>query len=370
MKRINIRELALIILLSVICQSCNQKKIGTENNSRLEAEIRNVMLEFIEASSAPGMGLGYYSDKIGTVMVAVGKSDLENNIPLKTSTHYPIQSTSKMFISILTLQLIEEGKLTLESTIDEWIDFIPNSSQITIRHLLKHTSGLKDYQYNSDFIDEYYSEIGKEYTRDDIIHAGLKVSSDGEIGDKEYANTNYLLLANIIETITDRSIGQVLEQRIFRSAEMDNTYFKPEIINDSNNIVKCYRFGESVDLDKINYLSNAAGGIVSTIEDMQKFAHWIMDNNYHILMAPESELIDLFASFGLSSKYGLGIEVVDSLFSIKMMGHSGGNPGLIHDFYFSTETGEIIVYYLNEGRVGKPFAKFREDLDTILQQYR
>ncbi len=351
--------LTLTILILLAGFSCKR-------NNKLEAELEDIMFEFIEESVAPGMGLGYFSEKTGTILLAVGKADVENNIPIEIGSNYPIQSTTKMFMSILTLQLIEEDKLELESTIDEWIDYVPNNSKITIRHLLTHTSGLNYYLNNSEFIDEYFSGRENKYTRNDLIRAGLEVSHDKEIGNWEYSNTNYLILANIIETITQQSIFKALEQRIFRPAEMNHTYFKPGITGDTTSIIKCYRFGESIDLEKWNYLANTGGGIVSTIKDMLKFAHWIMDNNYHLLMAAESELTNRSDS----GAYGLGIEIGNEMYCIPMMGHSGGNPGLIHFFSFSKETGEIIVYYLNEGRAGKPFGKFMKDLDEILQRYR
>lgn len=362
-----IQRITIIILISVICWCCVQTNTDDKRKSRLEAEIRDLMLEFIEEVGIPGMGLGYYSDSIGTVMLAVGQSDIENNTPLDVSTNYPIQSTSKMFMSILTLQLVEEGKLTLESTIEEWMDYIPKSNLITIKDLLKHTSGLVDYQTNSDFMDDYWSYSGKEYSRDDFIHAGLEISKDGELGVRNYANTNFHILANIIEEITQHLIGYELDQRIFGSADMNDTYYKPEIINDTNEIVTCYRNGDPLDLERINFLSNAAGGIVSTIGDMLKFAQWVMDNGYQISMA--SELIDVVISDNFSYKYGLGIGVDDKSFSINMMGHAGGNPGFIHEFFFSPETGEIIVYFFNEGNPREYFP-FRERLDTILQKYR
>jgi len=350
-----------------MCWSCDQNNSADKRKMRLEVEIRDLMLVFIEEINIPGMGLGYYSDTIGTVILAVGKSDIENNTPLEISTHYPIQSTSKMFMSILTLQLVEEGKLALESSIDEWMDSVPNGNLIKIKDLLKHTSGLVDYQANSDFMDDYWSYTGKEYSRDDFIRAGLEVSQDGELGVMNYSNTNYHILANIIEAIAQHSIGQELDQRIFSPVKMNDTYYKPEITNDTNKIVGCYQNGVLLDLERINFSSNAAGGIVSTIGDMMKFAQWVMDNDYNIPMT--SELMDVVISDNFSYMYGLGIGVDDQSFSINMMGHAGGNPGFIHEFFFSVETGEIILYFFNEGNPREYFP-FREKLDTILLKYR
>ncbi len=363
----NTQKLILIILFTVLYWSCSQKNTNDEISKRFEADLQNFMLEFTEAVNVPGMGFAYYSDSVGTVMLVHGTADIEKNIPLELSTHYPIQSTTKMFISIVTLQLVEEGKLSLESTIDQWIDSVPNNNNITIGHLLKHASGLNGYQANREFMKEYHSDTKKKYNRNDFINAGLAIPYKTEdFGSFKYANTNILILANIIETITLHTIGQEYNQRIFKPVKMSSTYYKPEISNDTNEIIKCYKNGKPINLDKINFSSNAAGGIISTMGDMMKFAHWVLDNKYQIPMS--SELMDNFSDKDKIFKYGLGLQVIYNMYSTTLLGHSGGNPGFIHELYFSTETGEIIIFFFNEGNP-RDFP-FRAALDSIFQKYR
>jgi D-alanyl-D-alanine carboxypeptidase len=264
--------------------------------------------------------------------------------------------------------LIEEGKLTLGSTIDEWFDDLPNSEKVTIRHLLQHTSGYNNYQDNTEFNDEYYSETNKVYNRDDFIDAGLAMPYNPEdMGSHKYSNTNSLILAEIIEIITKQTIGQEFRQRIFEPVKMRNTYYKPEIPDDTNQIIKCYRNGLPIDLDKINFKSNAAGGIISTLGDMMRFAQWVLDNNHHNSMS--SELIENFTIDGHEFKYGLGLETISNMYGTTIMGHSGGNPGFIHEFYFSTETNEIIIFFFNKWPDESDF-QFRDNLEDILQRYR
>jgi D-alanyl-D-alanine carboxypeptidase len=363
----NTQKLILFILFTVLNWSCSQKDNKDEISKRFEADIRDFMLEFTEATNVPGMGFAFYSDSVGTVMLVVGTADIEEDIPLELSTQYPIQSTTKMFMSIVTLQLVEEGQLSLESTIDQWIDSVPNNNNITIRHLLKHTSGLNGYQANREFMEEYYSDTTKKYNRNDFINAGLAIPYRTEdFGSHNYANTNILLLANIIETITQHTIGQEYSQRIFKPVKMSHTYYKPEISNDTNEIIKCYRNGQAIDLEKINFSSNAAGGIISTLGDMMKFAHWVLDNKYQIPMS--SELMEHFSDDDKIFNYGLGLQVIYNMYSTTLLGHSGGNPGFLHELYFSTETGEIIIFFFNEGNP-KDFP-FRDKLDRILREYR
>ncbi len=314
------------------------------------------------------MGLAFHSDTVGTVMLVVGKADLEKDLPLELTTLYPIQSTTKFFLAILTFQLIEEGKLTLETTIDRWFADIPNSGIVTIRHLLQHTSGYENYQGNTEFNDAYYSDTEKEYTRDDFIEAGLAMLYKPEkFGSHEYSNTNSLILASIIEDITKQKIGQEFRQRIFDPAKMNNTYYKPEVTNDTKQIIKCYQNGHPIDLDRTNFKSNAAGGIISNLEDMMKFAHWVLDNKYHQSMS--SELVDNFIVDGHEFKYGLGLELITNMYGTTLLGHSGGNPGFIHEFNFSPETGEIIIYFFNKWPDESDY-HFRDKLGAILQRYR
>ena len=326
------------------------------------------MLEFIEETNVPGMGFGFYSESVGTVMSVVGQADIENNIPVKISTLYPIQSTTKFFLAIVTLQLIEEKEFTLESTIDQWFDGLPNSGNVTIRHLLQHTSGYNNYQENTEFNDEYFSNTNKEYSRDDFIDAGLEIPYNLEdFGSHKYSNTNSLILAEIIEITTKQTIGQEFRQRIFEPVKMRDTYYKPETSYDTNQIIKCYRDGLPIDFKRINFKSNAAGGIISTLDDMMRFAHWILTNDYHKVMS--SELIDNFEVDGYEFKYGLGVEVITNMFGTTTMGHSGGNPGFIHEFYFSTETNEIIIFFFNKWPDESDY-HFREKLTKILERYR
>lgn len=358
----------LFFLLALSFWSCNQQKTQDKANSAFKDEIETFMLEFIETTNVPGMGFAFYSDSVGTVMSVVGLSDVEKNLPLEIGTLIPIQSTTKFFLAILTLQLIEEGRFSLASTIDQWFNDIPNGEQVTIKNLLQNTSGYHNYQTNREFNDEYYANSAKKYTRADFINAGLSSTYNPEdFGSYIYSNTNHLILAEIIEAVTAQTIGQVYMQRIFQPARMRNTYYKPELPKDTNRIINCYQNGIPIDLNRINFKSNAAGGIISTLDDMMKFAHWVLDHEYYLTMS--SEIIDNFSVDGHEFRYGLGMEVITNMYGTTFMGHAGGNPGFIHEYYFSIETNEIIIFFFNKwpDEVGY---QFREKLGAILQRYR
>ena len=157
-----------------------------------------------------------------------------------------------------------------------------------------------DYQYNSEFIEEYFSDTIKEYSIDDIIKAALEVETTLKMGEWDYSSSNYLILGKIIKAITNNTLGQEFEQRIFQPAEMKDTYFMPDndvlIKNNANG----YKDGKQVDLGRNYFLKDASGGIVSTLDDMQKFAHWITVNNYQDLMM--QDMCDCFFGPELSTQ--------------------------------------------------------------------
>ena len=85
----------ILFLFIVSFHTCTSK-------SDIESDIINAMQEFLEEDISPGIGLGYLSDKAVSIIIALGEANTENKVELKKSTLYPIQSVSKMFISILT----------------------------------------------------------------------------------------------------------------------------------------------------------------------------------------------------------------------------------------------------------------------------
>src|SRR5690606_9537400 len=125
-------------------------------------------------------------------------------------TKFRIGSITKMFTATMILQLVEEGKLTMETKLGAYFPSVPNAKEITIEQLLNHHSGL----YNITD-EEYLNYYTQPKTQQEILERIAKQTPDFPPGERgAYSNTNYLLLGYILEKLTDKSYAENLHSRI------------------------------------------------------------------------------------------------------------------------------------------------------------
>lgn len=145
--------------------------------------------------------------------------------PLKTSAIFNLASVSKQFTALCIMMLNEEESLSYDDPICRYLPEFENETyqDITIRHLLQHTSGFADYE---EVIEEYWE--GEEIvTNDDIL--ALFAENEPELlfepGKKhEYSNTGYAFLASIVERVSESSFEDFLQERIFEPLEMEHSF--------------------------------------------------------------------------------------------------------------------------------------------------
>jgi D-alanyl-D-alanine carboxypeptidase len=202
---------------------------------------------------------------------AMGFSNLAVGIKADKNTKYRIGSISKTFTATMIMQLIEEGKLNFEDKLDTFFPKIPNATNISLGHLLRHRSGLFDLTKQEDF--ENWME--KPQSRQQILNRIIKngtVFMENER--REYSNTNYILLSYIIEEIENKSYAEVLQSRIIEPANLTNTYYGGKI-NTQKGEAHSYVMSDEWQLASETHSSIplGAGGIVSTPNDLNKFLH-------------------------------------------------------------------------------------------------
>lgn len=215
--------------------------------------------------------MGSLSIKEGNNFVfskSYGYSNLIDKTKSTVTTQYKIGSVTKIFTSILILQLIEENKLKLDTKISKYFPKIDNANEISIENLLHHRSGIKDY-INQDTLTS--SELASENIKGVIISKIENYKALNLPNTKfEYSNSNYYLLGNIIEQITQKSYAENVEKRISNKLKLLNTFY-PYEPEKQKNISKSYTFKEKkwleVNASKPDVVFSA-GGIVSTTQDL------------------------------------------------------------------------------------------------------
>ena len=287
----NRRSLALGILASLFCMaSCNNIP-GHFFSSKSSVEKRNDSIANLfnpQIAAQKAVKLDTFFKALqkntgfnGTVLVAqYGKIiykrafGIANNFTkdqLSTRTPFQLASVSKQFTAVSILQLMEQGKLILDDRVEQHIPGFPYDSSITIRSLLTHKSGLANYAY---CLDKYYDKKAP-LTNAKVVELFKKIKPGIDYHPNRqfhYNNTNYILLAYIVERISGKGFREYLKENIFIPAGMTESFVydpaHPELLKKSATGYQPKRSGLAV--VGFDHLDGVTGdkGIYSTVEDM------------------------------------------------------------------------------------------------------
>ncbi|MDQ7917938.1 serine hydrolase domain-containing protein [Mesonia sp. MT50] len=251
---------------------------------------------------------------------SIGFANVEKKKKANEKTKYRIGSITKSFTATVILQLIDEGKLTLNTNLAEFYPEIVNASEITIQQLLNHHSGLFNFTSAEDYLSINTKALSKEELLA-IIKKNGKAFEPGEKG--EYSNTNYLLLTFISEDLDKDSFANILEKRIFKPLKLKNTQVGEKINSKKNEAFSYSRKMGARKKEQETHMSIplGAGNIISTPTDIAKFYTALLEGK---LLSPGSLLnMKIF-----EDSFGLG------LFQLpynenRAYGHTGGIDGFL-----------------------------------------
>jgi D-alanyl-D-alanine carboxypeptidase len=233
---------------------------------------------------APGV-LAEVDTPYGKVKVRSGYGDTAAKTPVPWHTHFRIGSVSKTFTATVVLQLVGEGKLSLDDTVERWLPGVVagngnDGTKVTVRNLLQHTSGLADYAAKLDFLrnaEDFEANRFRTLTAPDLVALAMRSKPSFEPGtDWQYSNTNYLLAGMIIKKVTGHDWQQEVQRRIIAPLGLRNTtapYTDPYL--PAPHAVGYQRFApDETDIDATALnpsWADAAGAIISDTADVNTF---------------------------------------------------------------------------------------------------
>ena len=153
-----------------------------------------------------------------------GAASLQPRVAVDTGVRFSIGSVTKEFVAALTLLLQEDGRLSVHDTLAKWYPNLTRSREITLLDLINHVSGYRDY-YPLDYVDR---EMALPTTADQIIREYATKPLDFDPGTRwSYSNTGYTILGRVLERVSGKALGTLLEERIFRPLGMQQTMYEP-----------------------------------------------------------------------------------------------------------------------------------------------
>jgi CubicO group peptidase (beta-lactamase class C family) len=269
---------------------------------------------------------------------AFGSADLQLKVPLNADMVFNIASITKQFTAVAILQLAEQGKISLQDSLQKFVpDFPSKGHTITIENLLTHTSGIKDYMqidYRTPFLERW------DFTPTQLIDSFKNYALNFEPGTQfSYSNSGYYLLGYIIEKLSGKRYQNYIQDNLLQPLGLTHTYFDSAGIIIPNR-VNGYR-QEGSDFRNADYWSPtieyAAGGLISNVEDLFKWHAGL----YSYQLLKKETLQKAFTAYQLKSgqptTYGYGW-FLKTANNIQTIEHQGGLAGFMsNEIYYPAE---------------------------------
>ena len=285
------------------------------------------VFDFVQVGD-PGCALGVVRNGRLAFAKGYGLANLDWGIPVSPSTVFDIGSVSKQFTATAIALLEIDGVLSIDDDVRKWIPELPEYGRtITIRHLLNHTSGIRDHLTlmsleGIDFDNVLYEFDGVARI---VRQRGLNFEPGSEY---LYSNSGYLLLANIVRRATGKSLRQFLEERVFEPLGMTHT----RIWDDNTEVVHQRAIGYGGEtgnwsMDHAwNFQMGGDGGVITSVEDLAKW-----DANFYEPVVGGQALLDRMHTRGVLNSgetidYALGLSI-DRYRGIRRVQHGGSWAG-------------------------------------------
>ncbi len=311
------------------CSSGDQHPIEQRLQETLDREIQKNGVRGISAAVI------FPDQRIWTGVSGIS----HDTISMKPDMLFAIGSITKNFVAALTLKLAEEGVLSLDDPLSKWLPAYPHvDGSITIRQLLNHTSGIFMFWSNEKIWDDLKKDRTKIWSPEEVL-SYIKEPYFAPGDGWRYSNTNYLLLAMIIEKATGSNLSTEFRKHFWQPLDIENAFLSmEEDIPDNQAHVYGDNFnddGSDIDLTFLPRASHesityGSSGIFTTAEDLARWSHALFEGKV-LKQQSMDEMLQFVRSRSVSNMraYGLGVQVFERDFSYgkEAIGHGGANIG-------------------------------------------
>ena len=183
-----------------------------------------MLAELVESMQVPSAVVVVRSSEFGDATFRFGSTVLGGDDLPTPSDHYRIGSITKTMTATVILQLVQEGKVSLDDPISKYRPDVPNGDNITIAQLLDMRSGLAGYTENPEFQRAVDEDPERVWSPDELLALAFSAPASFPPGTAwQYSNTNYILLGLVMEDVTGKTASELFQERLFDPLGMDAT---------------------------------------------------------------------------------------------------------------------------------------------------
>ncbi|MGB0871025.1 MAG: serine hydrolase domain-containing protein [Flavobacteriales bacterium] len=352
------------ILLLIIFTTFSLIAFGQKN---ITDKIDSILTEQIDGEFAPGITVGIIKNGQLIHQSNKGLMNLEYNLPFNDSTTFGLASVTKQFTSACIAILEKQGKLSVENDVRKFIPELRfTGDTIRIKHLLSHTSGIRNHNVLLDLSGFDYESQG--YSNKMIQELMFRQKGvNNKPGDKMlYSNTNYVLLALIIERITGMPIHQFAQKELFEPLGMQYTFY----ISDLSKVVKnraypYYKHKNEYKQPKSLTLCVGAGGMSSTVSDLFIWSQLFLDPTHELSYISDFITTQTLLNNGNTLQHARGMFVTPYTGYITY-NHSGRDYGMRSQFICVPDLNLGVVAYTNSEHINAVDVSYKI-LDLYIQ---
>jgi len=281
-------------------------------------------------------------------------------VPISSDMVFCGGSVTKSYMGALILQLAEEGVLSLEDSLYEWLPVFPHiDSTITIRQLLNHSSGLFDYNEHPTIWSTIGADLTRHWSPEEIITSFISNPYCSPGTEFHYSNTGYVLLGMIVETATGSNVSVQLRNRFFTPLQLNYTFLASEEVVTVDFAHGWFDLNNDGVLDDVvnipltafHSLTWTAGDIVCSAADLAKWTKALLEGE---IFSPSS--LDQMLTFSFPPQtdmytgYGLGLGQLGPFFvrDAQAFGHAGDWFGYAAVMVYLPESGVSYAVMINE----------------------
>lgn len=354
-------------LLGCAALALSQTRAATAQGMDRDS-VQSRLNAFVQSARIPGASLAIVDREGRVTTVTAGFADTTARQPMRPTDRLLMGSVGKTYVAAVALQMVRDGQLDLDAAVATylggagWFDSLPNASAITLRQVMSHSSGLVRYEFQDTFLAALTADPMRVWDpRDQLRFLHDRPAPFAAGAGWEYSDSNYLLLALVIERILDAPIDDVIRRRVLQTLDLHETMpsdspLLPGVVQGYAGPDNPFGGSDVMLVDGRMVLNpqfeGGGGGYAATARDAARWgAQYFSGAFFGAPMLAEATDGIVARQLGPGTHYGLGMILRDSSAAGPVRYHSGFFPGYQAEVRHYPTTGVTVALLINSSAV-------------------